>query len=70
MPLTGNKFKCFVLKNLGETQVFVDDIKIFFWNASQYQLKNIIDLLAYIEYLSSILKRFNGISTFPDNILI
>lgn len=51
-------------------RVFVDDIRKKFRNASQYQLEDVIDWFAYMEYLQSVLKKFDGVATPMDNLLI
>lgn len=51
-------------------RVFVDDIRKKFRNTNQYQLENVIDWFAHMEYLQSVLRKFDGIATSMDNLLI
>lgn len=56
--ITWDKFKAFLRKSPSETTSFVDGI----WNKikkdSEYQLKEVQDWAAYLEYLQSILMEF------------
>ncbi len=58
VSITWDKFKTFLRKSLSETTSFVDSI----WNKikkdSEYQLKEVQDWAAYLEYLQSILMEF------------
>lgn len=49
--LTWAKLTIFLRKCIYGTWVFVNDSYKNFYNTNQYQLKNIIDWLAYIEQL-------------------
>lgn len=61
------KFKILLWKILRETRVFVDNTQKKFYNTNQYQLENVIDWLAYIKYLQSVLNGFDVVNAFTNN---
>ena len=49
--MTWAKFKAFFWKNLGDSQAFIDGIWSKLKRDSQYQLKEVQDWTAHLEYL-------------------
>lgn len=70
IPSTLTEFKIFLAKNLGETKVFVYYIEKNLCNSNQYQQKNLMDWLAYMEHLQFILKKFDNVAASADNLII
>lgn len=64
------EFKVFLQKNLGETQVFVNNIWRKFRSARLYKLENVIDRSTHMEQLPSVLKEFDNAVAFMDDFLI
>ena len=58
-PMTWTKYKTFFRKNLGDSWAFVDSIWSKLKRNSQYQLEEVQDWAAYLEYLQSILLEFD-----------
>ncbi len=58
-PMTWDKFKAFLRKNLGESNAFVGHV----WNKlrgdAQHQLEDVQDWAAHLEHLQSILQEFD-----------
>lgn len=57
--MTWPKFKGFLRKNLGDSRAFVDGIWSKLKRDSQYQLEDVQDWAAHLEYLKSILHEFD-----------
>ena len=57
--MTWAEFKTFLWKNLGDSQAFVDGIWSKLKQDSQYQLEEVQDWAAHLEYLQSILLKFD-----------
>lgn len=70
VPIIWDKFKIFLHKSLEETQVFVDTILHKLRIISQNQLKDIIDLAAYLEHLQTVLKELNTMTVLSNKLFI
>lgn len=68
--LTRAEFKIFLQESLGKTRVLVDDTQRKIRNVNQYQIEVVIDQLAYMKHLQSVLKEFNSIAVPINNLLI
>lgn len=64
------KFKAFLRKNIKDSRAFVDSIWSKLKRDSQYQLEEIQDWVAYLEYLQSILLEFNNSGAPEESYLI
>lgn len=69
LPTLAN-FIIFLQKSLGETRVFLDDIWKKIRSASKYQLKNIMNMLVYIDHLLFVLKKCDDVATQINKLLI
>ena len=58
-----SKFKAFLHKDLGSSQVFIDNIWSKFKRDFQYQLENTQDWTSHLQHLQSILVVFDPIWT-------
>ena len=65
-----DKFKAFFHKNLEDSQAFVDSYWRKIKREYQYQLKEILDWAAYLEYLQAILQEFDPVVAPNKDILI
>ena len=68
-PITWLKFKAFLRKDLGSSQVFIDSIWSKFRRDSQYQLEEARNWASHLQHLQSILSEFDPIRT-PNKLTI
>ncbi len=58
-PMTWDKFKAFLRKNLGESNVFVSHVWSKLRGDAQHQLEEVQDWAVHLEHLQSILLEFD-----------
>lgn len=70
VPIHYDNFKIFMHHSLGESRVFVNNIRIKIWTASQYQLEELMDWATHLKHLQVVLKEFNAIVAPSKDLLI
>ena len=68
--MTWAEFKAFLRKNLRDSRAFVDGIWSKLKRDSQYQLEEVQDWAAHLEYLQSILLEFDNAGAPGESYLI
>ena len=69
-PITWTEFKAFLQKNLRDSQAFVNSIWSKLKRDFQYQLEEVQDWAAHLEYLQSILLKFDNSRAPEESYLI
>lgn len=64
-----DKFKVFLHKGLEDSPAFIDSYQEKIKKDSQYQLEEILDQAAYLEYLQAVLRKFNLFMALNKDIL-
>ncbi len=57
--MTWDKFKAFLRKSLGESNIFIGHVRSKWRGDAQHQLEEVQDWATYLEHLQSILLEFN-----------
>ena len=68
-PITWTEFKAFLRKNLEESKLFVDSIWKKLKRNSQYQLEEVYNWASHLEYLQSILLKYDPVAA-PTEVTI
>ena len=68
--MTWAEFKDFLRKNLGDDRAFANSICSKFRRDSQYQAKFVLDWVAHLEHLQSILLEYNPVRTPTESTML